>query len=141
VTSVAALARVIVGRDGRVPLSSFVADDFVVGSTIFPYTLERAISCGLRSITLCGKQLLVIENYYCITTDHITRELLSGSRAIVDRVILVDNWPNLVSYPRIEVISRIPRYTHLVDRVIEGIRLIAGFPVNCSYDWKTSARP
>ena len=121
--SVAALARVIVVETEEF-LFRCLSDDFVVGSVIFPYTLERAISCGLRSITLCGKQLLVIENYYCITTDHITRELLSGSRAIVDRVILVDNWPNLVSYPRIEVISR-----------------SAGFPVNCSYDWKTSARP
>ena len=41
-----------------------------------------------------------------ITADHSTRESIPFSRAIGDRVILIADRPNLVGYPRIEVISR-----------------------------------
>ena len=41
-----------------------------------------------------------------ITADHNTRESIPFSRAIGDRVILIVDRPNLVGYPRIEVISR-----------------------------------
>ena len=66
-------------------------------------------ACDILWIALpsrCWKTNTSIGKLLSITADHITRESIPFSRAIVDRVILIDNRPNLVGYPRIEVISR-----------------------------------
>ena len=91
---------------------------------LFYYTSGARDICGLRfhlgvenSHKSTGIQISCTA-LLCITTDHLTRESLPFSRAVGDRVILIADRPNIVDYPRIEVISR-----------------KVGFPVNCSHDW------
>ena len=54
-----------------------------------------------------------------ITADHNTRESLPFSRAVGDRGILIADRPNLVGFPRIEVISR--KAGFFVNRSYEAI--------------------
>ena len=58
---------------------------------LFSAITWSAIDLTVRAIILVWKTDKSGVIVLCITTDHKTRELLAGSRAIVDWVILVDN--------------------------------------------------